>query len=90
MTLQTESIRSLLRLESSRLSRRIAKREQRRSRSQAVGKITGYDADQGHAIVATELGTTYAKSITTSSSDKVAVSVQATGLGFVDAKPRTQ
>lgn len=90
MTLQSESIRSLLGLEAARLNKRIAKREQRRSRSQSVGKITGYDADQGHAIVATELGTSYAQSITTSSINKVAVSVQATGLAFVDAKPRTQ
>ena len=68
MTLRSQSMTALMQqLEASRLNKRISAKEQRTSRSQYAGNITGYDADQGVAMVGIPTGgIMYAKSITTS------------------------
>lgn len=89
MTLKSQSMTALMRLEARRLNKRISAKDQRASRSQYSGKITGYDADQGVAMVGIPTGgTLYAKSITTSAQQSVAVSLPSLlPTGSTDAKP---
>lgn len=89
MTMQGDSMRALLSLETGRLQRRLNKQQQRRTRSQYEGRISSYDADQGVALVALPTGgVAYTESITTSASEVVSVSLpQLSQIGSADAKP---
>lgn len=80
--------KSLLESEISRLTQSRKRQEARRDRSQYSAEVSGYDANQGHAIAQTDAGTFYARSITTRALSRVALSVpRRTTIGSADAKP---
>lgn len=80
--------RSLLESEISRVTASQKRQQARRSRSQYTGEVTGYDANQGHAVARTYAGIFYVESITTSALSRVAISVpRKSTIGTADSKP---
>jgi hypothetical protein len=80
--------RSLLESEISRVTQSRKRQEARRDRSQFSAEVSGYDANQGHAIAQTDAGTFYARSITTQALSRVALSLpRKATIGTADAKP---
>ena len=89
MTLMSRSILSLTNTEIRRISKRVDTRQAQQSRSQYSARIQSYNADLGQALVSLpQGGIGYARSITTSASQKVAVSLpKLSTVGSADAKP---
>lgn len=80
--------RSLVQGEISRLTESRKQQQSRNTRSQYSAEVTGYDANQGHAIARNYAGTFYARSITTRALSKVSLSVpRQSTIGSADAKP---
>jgi len=89
MRLENLARRSLIQAEHDRLRERVAAKSARQVRSQYLGTLTAYDAEQGFAQISTTAGTINAQSITTSTLSRAAVSVPpGSTLGSADAKPR--
>jgi hypothetical protein len=85
-----ESLLELTRSEARRLTRRLDKKQARASRSQYLGTVTTYDAEQGFATVSLpQGGTANVSSITNSLlNNQIAVSLPRLSTeGFADAKP---
>jgi hypothetical protein len=84
-----ESLLELTRSEARRLTRRLDKKQARASRSQYLGTVTTYDAEQGFATVSLpQGGTANVSSITNSLLNQIAVSLPRLSTeGFADAKP---
>lgn len=66
-----------------------ARQQSRRSRSQFTGAVVGYNASDGHAIARLpDGGIAYARTITNSALDRVAVSLPLRStIAIADAKP---
>ncbi|MEL7504970.1 MAG: hypothetical protein AAFN18_21145 [Cyanobacteria bacterium J06554_6] len=79
----------LLDQENRRLQRRLQTKQERRTRSQYQGSVTGYDADRGVALVQPAGGgSLQVNSITTSANQRVSVSTPLNSTqGSSDAKP---
>lgn len=80
---------ALVRAEISRVRGTAIARQSQQSRSQFTASVTGYDAEQGHAIASLQTGgTVYARSISNSALKTTAVSLPGRStVAIADAKP---